>query len=735
MANIHPNTEQTGSIDQEQVTMYTCPMHPEVRMDHPGACPICGMALEPVVSTVETGTNPELIDMRRRFWIGAALTVPILVLAMLRPMVPGFAHALDDQTASWLELLLATPVVWWAGWPFFVRGALSWRTLKLNMFTLISMGTGVAYLYSLVATVAPQVFPDTMRGMHGAVEPYYEAAAMITVLVLLGQVIELAARARTSGSIRALLDLAPKQARRIAADGSESEVPVDQLRVDDLVRVRPGEQVPVDGVVVSGDSHVDESMVTGEPMPVARHAGDRVIGGTLNARGSLVVRADKLGHDSVLAGIITLVSNAQRSRAPIQGLVDKVSAWFVPIVLGIAVVSFVVWMATGPEPRLPHAIVVAVSVLIIACPCALGLATPMAVMVGVGRAATSGVLVKDAEALEELAKMNTLVLDKTGTLTEGHPSLTEVHTAPGSDRGLVLRLTAAAEQGSEHPLARAVLDAAAKESLEVPTASSFVATSGAGITATVEGHQVMVGNSSHVVPDQNVAPDKDLAPVQDLISAAEAMRTRGATAVFVAIDGIPSAVLAIEDPIKESTPDALAALKELGIRTVMVTGDAETTARAVGNKLGIDEVIAGVLPDGKVQVIQELQQTGLKQADAVVAMAGDGINDAPALASADVGIAMGGGTDVAIESAAITLIGGNLDGIVRAVHVSRATMRAIRQNLLFALVYNAAGIPLAAGVLYPAFGWLLSPMFAAAAMALSSVSVIGNSLRLRAAKL
>ncbi|SBM42561.1 copper-transporting P-type ATPase [Propionibacterium freudenreichii] len=708
----------SDQADASGVTWYTCPMHPEVRVDHPGACPICGMALEPVVTTARTGTNPELTDMRRRFWAGVVITVPILVLSMVRPLFGGFMDAVGDQLAAWLELVLATPVVLWAGWPFFVRGAISWRTGKLNMFTLISMGTGVAYVYSLIATIAPGVFPQTMRTAQGTVEPYFEAAAMITVLVLLGQVIELSARARTSGSIRALLDLAPKKARLVMPDGTEHEVAVDTLQVGDRVRVHPGEKVPVDGVVTDGASHIDESMVTGEPMPVARHVGDRVIGGTLNTQGSLVVKADKLGHDSVLSGIIALVSSAQRSRAPIQGLVDKVAAWFVPIVLGLAVIAFIVWMLVGPAPRLPHAIVVAVSVLIIACPCALGLATPMAVMVGVGRAATAGVLIRDAEALEELSKVDTLVVDKTGTLTMGHPTVTQVETTADHDQSEVLRLAAGAEKGSEHPLARAVLEAAATRTLTVPDVSDFHATSGAGINGTVEGHHVCIGNEEHARPNE------------ELTAAAASMRTRGATAVFVSVDDKPAAVLAIEDPLKPTSRKALAALVDAGVHPVMVTGDAEATARAVADELGIDEVHAGVMPDGKVQVINQLKAAG-----GVVAMAGDGINDAPALAAADVGIAMGGGTDVAIESAGITLIGGDLDGIVRACHISNATMRTIRQNLLFALVYNTAGIPLAAGVLYPAFGWLLSPMFSAAAMALSSVSVIGNSLRLRAVRL
>ncbi|AOT02248.1 heavy metal translocating P-type ATPase [Arthrobacter sp. U41] len=701
---------------------YTCPMHPEIRQAGPGSCPICGMALEPVVVTAGSGPNPELAYMSRRFWIGLALTIPVLILEMGGHLFPALHHVVPPWLSAWIQFFLATPVVLWAGWPFFVRGWASFRTMQLNMFTLIAIGTGVAWLYSVAAIFVPSAFPDAFRGMGGSVDVYFEAAAVIVVLVLLGQVLELRAREQTSGAIKALLDLTPKTARRIGTDDVEQEVPLGQLQVGDRVRVRPGEKVPVDGEVVDGRSTLDESLVTGESMPVTKHAGDHVVGGTLNQTGALVISAQKLGSDSMLARIVAMVAAAQRSRAPIQGLADKVASWFVPIVVLIAVASFIIWAVVGPEPRMAHGLIVAVSVLIIACPCALGLATPMSIMVGVGRGAGLGVLIKNAEALERMEKVDTLVVDKTGTLTEGRPSVTGIVTADGFAEQDVLRLTAAVEQASEHPLGVAIIEAAQRAGITIPPVEGFESPLGKGVSGTVEGRRVLLG-SAKFLASEGVRTDA-------LDARAEELRADGATAIFAAIDGLPAAVLAIADPIKESTPAALAALRQEGVRVVMLTGDNRTTAEAVARRLGITEVEAEVLPDHKSAVVERLRAEGR-----IVAMAGDGVNDAPALAAADVGIAMGSGTDVAIESAGITLLKGDLTGIVRARKLSEATMANIRQNLVFAFIYNAAGIPLAAGILYPAFGLLLSPIVAAAAMALSSVSVISNALRLRATKI
>jgi P-type Cu+ transporter len=702
-------------------TIYTCPMHPQIRQAGPGTCPICGMALEPELVTADTGPNPELADMTRRFWIGLVLALPVLVLEMGAHFAG--AHRWVDQTLSnWLQFAFATPVVLWAGWPFFVRGWQSLLTRNLNMFTLIAMGTGVAYLYSAVATLAPGMFPPTLRGHGGAVAVYFEAAAVITVLVLLGQVLELRARAATSGAIRALLDLAPKTARRVRPDGSDEEVALDAVKVGDLLRVRPGEKVPVDGEVTDGRSAIDESMVTGESMPVTKQPGDKVIAGTLNQSGSFVLRAAKVGRDTLLARIVQMVAAAQRSRAPIQRLADQVSGWFVPLVIAAAVVAFAAWAMFGPEPRFAHALVAAVSVLIIACPCALGLATPMSIMVGVGRGAQAGVLIKSAEALERMEKVDTLVVDKTGTLTEGKPKAVAVVPAEGFDEAGLLRFAASVERSSEHPLAAAIVAAAAERRIELAPVMGFDAPAGKGAIGMVERRRVVIGNARFLT-ELGIATGA-------LAAEAERLRQDGATAIFVAVDGKAAGVVAIADPVKPTTPAAIAALKAEGIRVVMLTGDNRTTAQAVGRRLGISEVEAEVLPDQKSAVVEKLRREGR-----VVAMAGDGVNDAPALAAADVGIAMGTGTDVAIESAGITLVKGDLTGIVRARRLSAAVMGNIRQNLFFAFVYNAAGVPIAAGVLYPVLGVLLSPMIAAAAMALSSVSVVGNALRLRTVQL
>jgi Cu+-exporting ATPase len=698
-------------------TIYTCPMHPQIRQVGPGFCPICGMALEPEVVAGEAAPNPELADMTRRFWIGLVLMLPVLALEMGGHLTN--LHMLLGQTwSNWLQFIFATPVVLWAGWAFFVRGWQSVLTRNLNMFTLIAMGIGVAWVYSVVAILLPGLFPPAFRSTDGAVAVYFEAAAVITVLVLLGQVLELRAREQTSGAIRALLDLAPKTARRLRADGSEDEVSLDAIAVGDRLRVRPGEKIPVDGALIEGRSAVDESMVTGESMPVTKAVGAKVIGGTLNTTGSFVMRAEKVGRDTMLARIVQMVAAAQRSRAPIQRLADEVSGWFVPAVIVIALFAFAAWSIFGPEPRFAFGLVAAVTVLIIACPCALGLATPMAIMVGVGRGAQLGVLIKNAEALERMEKIDTLVIDKTGTLTEGKPKVVAVVATKGFDENAALRLAASVETASEHPLAIAIVAAAQERKLSLAPVGEFDSPTGKGVVGIVDGHRLVLGNAKFL-GERGVA-------TSELQQEAERLRHEGATAVFLAVDGGAAAVIAIADPIKPTTPDALRALSREGVRVVMLTGDNKTTAQAVARRLGIAEVEAEVLPEQKSAVVARLQKEGRS-----VAMAGDGVNDAPALAAAEVGIAMGTGTDVAIESAGVTLVKGDITGIVRARRLSQATMRNIRQNLFFAFVYNAAGVPIAAGVLYPMLGILLSPIIAAAAMALSSVSVVGNSLRLR----
>lgn len=702
--------------------IYTCPMHAQIRQVGPGSCPICGMALEPESAAhAPEGPSAELVQMTRRFWVGVALSIPVLILEMGGHLT-GLTDWLGQSTSNLLQLVLATPVVLWGGWPFFERGWQSILNRSLNMFTLIAMGIGIAWAYSVVATVAPQIFPAAFRIADGAVAVYFEAAAVITVLVLLGQVLELRARENTGGAIRALLNLAPKTARRVRADGSDEDVALDQVMKGDRLRVRPGDSIPVDGVVADGRSNVDESMVTGEPIPVAKSTGDKVTGGTINQTGSFVMEAQRVGRETLLAQIVDMVAKAQRSRAPIQRLADQVSGWFVPAVIAVAVVAFVAWSVWGPEPRFSYGLIAAVAVLIIACPCALGLATPMSIMVGVGRGAQAGVLIKDAEALERLEGIDTLVVDKTGTLTEGRPKVVAIETAGDAAKSDLLRLTAALERSSEHPLAAAVVRAAQEAGVEIPAVGAFDAVTGKGVTGTVEGRQVVIGNAKLFV---------DLGlDTTALDPLATRLRSEGATAIYVAIDGRPAGVIGIADPIKPTTPDAIRQLKEAGVRVVMLTGDNKTTAEAVARKLGIDEVIADVLPDQKSKVIEKLRSEGRR-----VAMAGDGVNDAPALAAAEVGIAMGTGTDVAIESAGVTLVKGDLSAIVRARRLSRAVMSNIRQNLFFAFVYNAAGVPIAAGVFYPVFSLLLSPIIAAAAMALSSVSVIANSLRLRATQL
>jgi P-type Cu+ transporter len=703
-------------------TIYTCPMHPEIRRPGPGSCPICGMALEPETVTAETGPNPELADMTRRFWIAAALSVPIVILEMGGHLAG--AHAWVPQNPSnWIQFALATPVVLWAGWPFFVRGWQSLVTRNLNMFTLIALGVGMAYGYSLVATLAPDLFPAAFRSHEGAVAVYFEAASVITVLVLLGQVLELRARERTSGAIRALLDLAPKMARRITADaGDEEDIPLDAVGVGDLLRVRPGDKIPVDGEVTEGSSSINQSMVTGESMPVDVSPGGKVIAGTLNERGSFIMRAEKIGRDTLLARIVQMVAQAQRSRAPIQRLADQVAGWFVPAVIAIALLAFAAWALYGPEPRFAFGLVAAVSVLIIACPCALGLATPMSIMVGVGRGAEAGVLIKNAEALERMEKVDTLIVDKTGTLTEGKPKVTRVVPAAGFDEREVLRLAASVERASEHPLAAAIVQAAAERNIPLASVRGFDSPLGKGAVGMVDQRRIALGNAKFLA-ELGVS-------LGALDAEAESLRGDGATAIFLAVEGKPAGIIAIEDPIKPTTPQALAALAMQGVRVIMLTGDNSTTARAVARRLGIANVEAEVLPDQKSAVVERLRAEGR-----VVAMAGDGVNDAPALAAADVGIAMGSGTEVAIESAGVTLLKGDLNGIVRTRRLSQATMRNIRQNLFFAFIYNAAGVPIAAGALYPVFDLLLSPVIAAAAMALSSVSVIANALRLRVVKL
>ncbi|MES2481634.1 MAG: copper-translocating P-type ATPase [Pseudomonadota bacterium] len=709
-----------GRGNTAEAAEYTCPMHPQVRQKGPGNCPICGMALEPVIASGEAGDSPELRDMTRRFWIGLVLSLPVVVLEM-GGHVLDLGHLLAPQTFNLVQMVLATPVVLWAGWPFFVRAVASVRHRSLNMFTLIALGTGAAWLYSMAGTLAPGWFPPELRGAHGAVAIYFEAAAVITVLVLLGQVLELRAREKTSGAIKALLNLAPKTAVRVRADGSDETVAIDTLQVGELLRVRPGEKVPVDGQVVEGRGTVDESMVTGEPMPVAKSPGVKVTAGTINQTGGFVMRAEKVGADTLLAQIVHMVAAAQRSRAPIQRMADQVAGWFVPAVVAVALLTFAAWMLWGPSPAFSYALIASVAVLIIACPCALGLATPMSIMVGVGRGAQHGVLIRDAEALERMERVDTLVVDKTGTLTEGRPRVVHVEPAAGFKADELLRRLASVERASEHPLAMAVVAAAQEQGLALHDVTDFDSPVGKGVVGRVDG-VALVSGAARFLAEHGV----DVSPLN---AAAEAQRARSATVIFVAFDGRLAGFVAIADPIKPTTPAALQALREAGVRIVMLTGDGRTTAQAVARELGIAEVEAEVFPQDKAAIVQRLRAQGR-----VVAMAGDGVNDAPALAAAEVGIAMGTGTDVAMESAGVTLLKGDLMGIVRARRLSRATMRNIRQNLFLSFVYNVAGVPLAAGVLYPFFGLLLSPVVAAAAMALSSVSVIANALRLRTVK-
>jgi Cu+-exporting ATPase len=699
--------------------VWTCPMHPEIRRDSPGACPICGMALEPMEPTLDEGPNPELVDMTRRLWVSAALTLPILVLVMAADLFG--IELLPMRISVWVQFALSTPVVLWGGWPFFERFWASLKTRNLNMFTLIGLGVGAGYGYSLVATFLPGIFPPSLRTMGGMVPVYFEASAVITTLVLLGQVLELRARAATGKAIRSLLGLAPKTARRVR-DGHEEDVPLTEVQVGDMLRIRPGEKIPADGVVIEGHSSVDESMITGEAVPVAKTANDEVTGATVNGTGALLMRAERVGRDTMLSQIVRMVAAAQRSRAPIQNLADKVSAWFVPSVVAVSLIAFVVWSLFGPPPPLGHAIVNAIAVLIIACPCALGLATPMSIMVGTGRGASAGVLIKNAEALELMEKIDTLVVDKTGTITVGRPTLIAVKPAADLGESELLRLAAALEKGSEHPLAAAVVEGAEERKIAIPPAGDFQSHTGKGVTGTVEERQVALGNAA-LLRDVGADPSS-------LDAQANEHRARAEGVMFVAIDGKPAGLLVVADPVKGSAVEAIAELHRDGIRIVMLTGDNRRTAQAVARQVGIDEVIAEVLPDLKQAKVEQLKSEGKR-----VAMAGDGINDAPALAAADVGIAMGTGTDVAMESASITLVKGDLRGIVRARHLSHAVMRNIRQNLFFAFVFNAAGVPIAAGVLYPWFDILLSPIIAGAAMSLSSVTVIGNSLRLRGVKL
>ncbi|MCB1531772.1 MAG: copper-translocating P-type ATPase [Alphaproteobacteria bacterium] len=696
--------------------IYICPMHPEVRQSGPGNCPICGMALEPETITGAEGENPELTDFKRRFWIGLILTLPVFALEMGAHLL-DLHHYISGTASNWIQLVLATPVVLWAGKPFFERGWASLKTRNLNMFTLIAMGTGVAWLYSVVATLVPGIFPDTFR-QDGAVAVYFEAAAVITVLVLLGQVLELKAREQTGGAIRALLDLAPKTARRVSENGDDEDVPLDQIKVGDLLRVRPGEKVPLDGIVTEGKSAVDESMVTGESMPVMKEAGDKVIGATMNQTGSFVMKAERVGKDTMLSQIVHMVAEAQRSRAPIQRLADIVSGWFVPAVILVAVIAFIAWLIFGPVPAFSYGLIAAVSVLIIACPCALGLATPMSIMVGVGKGAQAGVLIKNAEALERMEKVDTLVIDKTGTLTEGKPTVTKSVAAEGFGEDELLALAASLEQGSEHPLAHAIVMAAKDKGLDLSQTQDFDSPTGKGVIGKIKAQDIALGNV--------MLMEEKSINVSALSAQADELRSDGATVIFIAVDGKIAGLLAIADPIKETTPAAIKALHAQGIRIVMLTGDNRRTAEVVAKTLGITEVEAEILPEDKGKIVKKLRDEGR-----VVAMAGDGTNDAPALAAADVGIAMGTGTDVAMESAGVTLLKGDLTGIVRARKLSVATMNNIRQNLFFAFVYNAAGVPIAAGVLYPFFGILLSPIIAAAAMSLSSVSVILNALRLK----
>ena len=697
--------------------MFTCPMHPEIRQQGPGDCPICGMGLEPEEISLDDGPSEELRDMTRRFWIGLALTLPVFVLEMGGHLI-GLDHIMAPQSSNWIQLALATPVVLWCGWPFFVRGWKSVLSRNLNMFTLIAIGTGVSLLYSLVATLAPQVFPAAFQQADGSVAVYFEAAAVIVVLVLLGQILELRAREKTSGAIKALLDLAPATARKMDDEGGECDVALDQVEVGDRLRVRPGDKVPLDGEVLEGRSNVDESLVTGEPLAITKEAGDLVIGGSINQQGSFIMRAEKVGRDTMLSQIVQMVASAQRSRAPIQGLADRVAGWFVPTVIVIALTAFIAWSFLGPTPPMAFGLIAAVSVLIIACPCALGLATPMSIMVGVGRGAQSGILIRDAEALERMEKVDTVVVDKTGTLTQGKPQVTQVVVAEGFREEDLMQLAGGLEKGSEHPLAHAIADKASSMNLTLPDAEDFDSPKGKGVTGRIAGQTVMLGN--------RLLMESESVDTSDFEDEADRLREDGATVIFAAVDGKACGLLAIADPIKETTETAISALQKEGIRVVMLTGDNRTSAEAVARKLRIDEVEAEVLPEDKGKIIQRLQKEGY-----IVLMAGDGVNDAPALATADVGVAMGTGTDVAIESAGITLLRGDLMGIVEARRLSLATMRNIRQNLFFAFFYNSAGVPIAAGVLYPFTGLLLSPIFAAAAMSLSSVSVIANALRLR----
>lgn len=709
--------KKSPAADAPPGTIYVCPMHPQVRQVGPGTCPICGMALEPEVMTAEDGPNYELIDMTRRFWIGVVLTLPVFALEMGAHLTN--IHLVTGATSNWIQLALATPVVLWAGKPFFERGWASIISRNLNMFTLIAIGTGMAWLYSIVATLAPQIFPAGFQRVDGSVPVYFEAASVITVLVLLGQVLELRAREKTGGAIKALLNLSPKTARQINADGSEKDIPLSHVHAGDLLRVRPGEIVPVDGSVIEGKSAVDESMVTGESMPVMKEKDATLIGGTMNQTGSFIMKAERVGGDTMLSRIVQMVAEAQRSRAPIQRLADHVAAWFVPAVILVAIIAFVAWAMVGPSPALSYGLIAAVSVLIIACPCALGLATPMSIMVGVGRGAQAGVLIKNAEALERMEKVDTLVVDKTGTLTEGKPKVTHlVAVAGGLSENDLLSLAASLEQGSEHPLAHAIVTAAKEKNLPIAKASEFDSPTGKGVVGKIDGKSVALGNV-RLMEDLKV-------DISSLIKQADDLRRNGATVIFVALDHAPAGLLAIADPIKATTPQAVKELRSAGIRVVMLTGDNKTTAQAVARQLGIDEVEAEVLPEDKSRIVKKLQSEGR-----IVAMAGDGTNDAPALAAADIGIAMGTGTDVAMESAGITLLKGDLMGIVRAQRLSKAVMGNIRQNLFFAFAYNVAGVPVAAGILYPAFGLVLSPIIAAAAMALSSVSVIANALRLK----
>jgi Cu+-exporting ATPase len=707
----------------QQKIEYTCPMHPQIVRDAPGNCPICGMTLEPRTVSLDEEKNPELVSMTRRFWVGVALTVPLLAIAM-SDLVPGnpLERIVSMRVLGWIQFALATPVVLWGGWPFFVRGWQSLVNRSLNMFTLIGLGVSVAYVFSVVAKLFPEIFPLSFRDQSGAVPVYFEAAAAITTLVLLGQVLELKARSQTGAAIKALLGLAPKTARRLNESGSEEDVPLDQVQVGDRLRVRPGEKVPVDGVVIEGSSAIDESMVTGEPIPTEKHSGDPVIGATVNGTGSFVMRTERVGAETLLSQIVQMVAEAQRSRAPIQKLADVVSGYFVPAVVALAVLTFVVWSIWGPEPRMAHGLVNAVAVLIIACPCALGLATPMSIMVATGKAAQSGVLFKNAEAIEVMRKVDTLVVDKTGTLTEGKPKVVSVVNAEGIDERTLLRLAASLERGSEHPLAAAIVAGAQERSVKLTDAAGFDSLTGKGVTGEVDGRKVSLGNRA-LLDDLKIDPG-------GLAAKAESLRADGETVMFVAVDGKAAGLIGVADPIKESTPEAIEQLHEEGIRIVMLTGDSRTTADAVARKLNIDEVLAEVLPNQKVDAVKKFQAEGR-----FVAMAGDGINDAPALAQAQVGIAMGTGTDVAMKSAGVTLVKGDLRGIVRARVLSRLTMGNIKQNLFFAFIYNSFGVPIAAGVLYPFFGILLSPMIAAAAMSFSSVSVIGNALRLRRARL